>query len=92
MKGVDFVENIDIMIRTLAPEIDEKCIEIRQKKAEKTLTGIFIAIAVMMLIIPVLSVLCGLTLFAVFVPIMLIGGVLLAALPVLMKRRDKCYE
>ena len=86
------MEKVDILIQALSPEIDAKCAEIKQKKSEKILTGLFIAALVIMLTVPALLIFCGINVFTVFVPIIFIGAVFLAASPILLSKGAKCYE
>ena len=86
------MEKADVLIRALTPEIEAKCAEIRQRKSERLLTRIFIAAAVLMLIVPALLIFRGISLFTVFIPIIFIGAVFLAASPILMSKGVKCYE
>ncbi len=89
---VDFMEKVDILIQALEPEIDAKCAEIKQKKSERLLTRVFIAVAVLMLTVPAMLIFFGISLITVFVPIVFVGAVFLAASPILMSKGVKCYE
>ena len=82
------MEKVDILIRSLAPEIDMKCAEIRKR----VLTKVFIAVAVLMLIIPALLIFFGISPLMIFVPIVFVGVVFLTASPVLMSKGAECYE
>lgn len=86
------MEKIDVLIQTLEPEIDAKCAEIKQKKSEKLLTKVFVAAAVLMLIVPVVLIFFGISVFTVFIPIVFVGAVFLTASPVLMRRGAECCE
>ena len=86
------MEKVDILIRTLEPEIDAKCAEIRQKKSERQLTGLFVAVSALMLVIPTMLVFFGASLFSIFVPIIFVGIILLATSPILMSKGAVCYE
>ena len=77
------MEKADILIRALAPQIDAKCAEIKQKKTEKLLTRVFISAAVIMLIVPAFLIFFGISLIAIFTPIILAGAVFLISLPFL---------
>ena len=86
------MEKVDILIQTLEPEIEAKCAEIRQKKSEGLLTKAFLAAAVLMLTVPAALVFFGVSLLAVFIPIIFVGLVFLAASPVLISKGAECYE
>lgn len=86
------MEKVDILIRSLEPEIDMKCAELRKKKSERVLTRVFIAVAVLMLIIPALLIFFGISPLMIFIPIVFVGVVFLTASPVLMSKGAECYE
>lgn len=86
------MEKVDVLIQALSPEIDAKCAEIRQKKSEKLLTKVFIAAALLMLILPAVFIFFGASFIAVLVPILVVGAVVLAVSPILMSKGEKCYE
>ena len=86
------MENVDILIRAREPEIDAKCAEIKQKKSEKLLTYVFMAVAALLLIVPALLIFFGVSVFTVFVPIVFVGVTFLAATPILISKGVKCYE
>ena len=46
------MENVDVLIRALEPEIDKKCAEIKKRKSDRVLTRVFISIAAMLLVVP----------------------------------------
>lgn len=86
------MEKVDILIRALEPEIDMKCAEIKQKKREGLLTGVFISVAVLMLIIPVTLIFFGVSLFTIFIPIVFAGTVFLMATPMILNKGAESYE
>ena len=86
------MEKADVLIRALAPQIDAKCAEIKQKKTEKLLTRVFISAAVIMLIVPAFLIFFGISLIAIFTPIILAGAVFLISLPFLMSKGAEAYE
>lgn len=86
------MEKVDILIQALSPEIEVKCVEIHQKKSEQLLTRVFAAMAVLMLILPVLLIFLGISFAAIMLPILLVGAVCLIASPILFSKGDKCYE
>lgn len=61
----------DILIQAFEPEIEAKCAGIRQKKSEGLLTKAFLAAAALMLTVPAALVFFGVSLLAVFIPIIL---------------------
>lgn len=67
------MEKADILIQAFEPEIEAKCAEIRQKKSEGLLIMIkaFLAAAALMLTVPAALVFFGVSLLAVFIPIIL---------------------
>ena len=86
------MENVDILISALEPEIDKKCSEIKRKKSERLLTKVFIWVSGLMLIIPALLIFFGIGLITVFVPIVFTGAVFLAVSPILMSKGEENYE
>lgn len=86
------MKNADDLIRALEPEIDLKCAEIKQKKSEKLLTKVFITIALIMLIMPVLLIFCGVSVFTIFIPVIVSGTLFLAASPFLISKGAESYE
>lgn len=86
------MEKVDILIKSLEPEIDMKCTEIKQKKSEKVLTGLFILVATMLLIIPVVLIFFGISLIRIFIPIIFTAVVFTAASPFLMSKGAESYE
>lgn len=86
------MEKVDNLIQTLEPEIDAKCSEIKQKKSERLLTGVFISATILMLVIPVLLILFGASFLAIFIPIIFTGAVFLSASPILISKGVQSYE
>ena len=86
------MEKVDILIRSLEPEIDMKCTEIKQKKSEKRLTRVFLLIAAMFLIIPAVLTFFGISLIRIFIPILFTAAVLVTASPFLMSKGAESYE
>ena len=69
------MDKLDIMLTALEPEIDRKCLEIRQRKSERMLTRLFIMITAAVLIIPVLLVFLGVGLMTVFAVIIAVAAI-----------------
>ena len=86
------MDKADILIQKLEPEIDAKCNQIKQKRNEKLLTKVFVLAAALMLTVPTLLILLGISLLTVLIPLIFIGAVFLAASPVLMSKGAECYE
>ena len=82
------MEKVDILIQTLTPEIDAKCAKIKQKKSERLLTRVFIALAALMLTVPVLLVFFGISLFTLFIPTAFVGAVFLTAFPIMISKGE----
>ena len=78
------MDNADKMIRLLEPEIEEKCAEIRRRRSEKLLQRVFIALAAVLLTVPAALIFMGVSLAAVFVPLVFAAVVILAVLPVML--------
>ncbi len=85
------MDNADILIRALEPEIDMKCSEIKQKKSETLLTKIFLSVAVLLLIIPAMLIFFGINVLTVFVPVIFAGVIILAALPIILGKGAENY-
>ena len=86
------MEKVDALIKSLEPEIDLKCAEIRQKKNERFLTKLFIIISAMFLVIPAVLVFFGISLIAIFAPVLFVSAVFLAAMPILVRKGEEAYE
>ena len=85
------MDNADILIRALEPEIDMKCSEIKQKKSETLLTKIFLSVAVLLLIIPAMLIFFGINVLTVFVPVIFAGVIILEALPIILGKGAENY-
>ena len=86
------MDKVESLILALEPEIDAKCAELKQKREERMLTGLFLAAGGVLLIVPALLIFFGFSLFTVFVPILLVGAVLLAMAPILLSKGAEGYE
>ena len=80
------MDKIDAMLISLEPEIDKKCMEIKQKKSEKMLTKLFILLAAAFLIIPVVLVMFGASLLTIFIPIIATAIGFVVSSPVLISK------
>lgn len=86
------MEKVEVLIRVLEPEINKKCAEIRRKKSERLLTGVFISVAALLLVVPAMLVFFGISFFAIIVPSVFVSAVLLVASPILMSKGAETYE
>ena len=86
------MEKVDVLIKALEPEIDKKCIQIKQKKNDRLLTVIFMVISAVLLFVPAALVFFGIRLYTVFIPIVFAAAVLLLASPVLVSKGAESYE
>ena len=80
------MDKIDAMLISLEPEIDKKCMEIKQKKSEKMLTKLFILLAAAFLIIPVILVMFGASLLTIFIPIIVTAIGFAVSSPILISK------
>lgn len=80
------MDKIDAMLISLEPEIDKKCMEIKQKKNEKMLTKLFILLAAAFLIIPVMLVFAGASLTAIFIPVIVTAIAFAVSSPILISK------
>ncbi len=86
------MENVDVLIRALEPEIDKKCAEIKKRKSDRVLTRVFISIAAMLLVVPEVLIFFGISAIAIFVPFIFISVVFLAASPILISKGAETHE
>ena len=87
-----FMQDVDILLNTLEPEIEAKCAEIKRKKSERALTAAFVSSAAALLIIPTVLTFFGVSLIAVFLPLAFVSAALVAASPLLISKGVKSYE
>ncbi len=64
-------EDINKLLCGLDDEINKKCVELKQKKADRMLHSAFITACALFIIVPILLVLAGLNLWAFFIPAIL---------------------
>ena len=87
-------KNLEKLLCNLEPEINKKCFEIKEKKREKTMQKLFILVSILLLTIPSLLIIVGISIFSMLIGIvcfMLIA--LVVMLPLAIKdERGKCYE
>ncbi len=75
----------DRMIKILEPEIERKCTEIRRKRHERLAACMFVAIALLLLIVPALLVYFGLGILLLLVPAAAAAAAFLILSPVLFR-------
>ena len=89
------MENVDVFIRVLEPEIDKKCTEISEKKSNKKKQIMYILLLVIFITVPSL-----LIIFNISITYFIVGIILIFLLIVFMKLPDLlnsnikgvCYE
>lgn len=86
------MEKVDILIKSLEPQIEMKCSQIKQKRKEKLLTKLFIALAAALLTIPELLIFFGVSLISIFTPIIFASAVIIITLPILFSKGAEIYE
>ena len=79
------MENVDVLIRALEPEIDKKCAEIKKRKSDRVLTRVFISIAAMLLVVPEVLIFFGISVIAIFVPFIFVSFLVIRFLFFLLK-------
>ena len=85
------MDNVDILLTALEPEIDKKCREIKNIRNEKILTRIFISLAVIMLILPAVLIFAGVSFLTIFAPIIFTAAVFIIVTPIFMSKGEKIY-
>ena len=79
--------NVECMLDNLAPEIDLKCNELRAAKKERLKNRLFVILCAMVLLIPALLVLFGVSLTMLIAPLAFMSLSMLLLLPVLLSGR-----
>lgn len=87
--------DVENLLGVLEPAIDEKCMEIKTKRKEKTQQRIFVIASIMLLIIPSLLIFLGVN--VIYFPIIaaiVISAVIFTTLPFVIKIESGgiCYE
>lgn len=82
----------DRMIRALAPEIDRKCEELRQARAERGMARVFLALCILAVLIPAAFVLLGISLKLLLIPVAFCALALVALSPILIRQQGGSYE
>ena len=91
-KGELIMEKVDVLIKALEPEIDKKCIQIKQKEERQTADGDFYGNFCCAAVCSAALVFFGISLYTVFIPIAFAAAVLLLASPVLVRKGAESYE
>ncbi len=86
------MDKVNVLIKTLEPEIELKCAEIRRRKNENLLTKIFAAVCTVLLTLPAVLIFCGVSVFTIFAPIIFSAAVLLTSSPFLINKGGRIYE
>ena len=87
-------KNLEKLLCNLEPEINKKCFEIKEKKREKMIQKLFILVSILLLIIPSLLIIIGISIFSMLIGI---GSFTLIALVIMLpfaikEERGVCYE
>lgn len=88
-------KDVDKLLKKLEPEIDKKCVEIKEKKSNKKKQVIYALLLVMFIILPSL-----LIIFNINITYFVVGSILVSLLIIFMKLPDllnsnikgACYE
>ena len=62
-------KNLEKLLCDLEPEINKKCFEIKEKKREKAIQRLFILVSILLLIIPSLLIILGISIFSMLIGI-----------------------
>lgn len=81
------------MIAALSPEIDEKCAGIKEAKAEKLQSRIFMIMCILAVILPAVFVFFGISLSFIIVPIIFITAAFVILSPIIISQQGgRSYE
>ena len=80
------MEKIELLLDSLEPEIEKKCMEIRQKKREKVLAKLFVVLMAAILILPPILVFTGVNGLTIIMPILFIAAGFVVLSPLLMSK------
>jgi len=80
-------QDVENIIAALSPEIEKKCLEIRETRKERKQAGFFVVLCFAFLLIPTLFVFFGLNLFMFFVPLALTAAALFILSPILINQQ-----
>ena len=76
--------NVDRMLVNLAPDIDQKCEEIKAARKERLQSRAFVLLCIMVAVIPALLVFAGVSLTALIAPLVFMSLSVILLLPVLL--------
>ena len=79
--------NVDRMLVNLAPDIDQKCEEIKAARKERLQTRAFALLCAMVVVIPALLVFAGVSLTVLIAPLAFMSLSVILLLPVLLSGR-----
>ena len=88
-------DNLQKLLFNLEPEIDKKCLELRQKTKERMMQKVFITAIILLLFMPSIFIMLNINIWG-----FIIGGIIAIAiaiiimLPIALKEnpRGECYE
>lgn len=87
--------DVEMLLKTLEPTIDKKCMEIKQKNEEKTKERLFMVMIIMFLTIPSCLIFFGINIiFSLIIMAIIFSIMLFITLPFIIKveSRGVCYE
>ena len=76
--------NVDRMLVNLAPDIDQKCEEIKAARKERLQSRAFVLLCIMVAVIPALLVFAGVSLTVLIAPLVFMSLSVILLLPVLL--------
>ena len=76
--------NVDRMINSLTPAIEQKCEELRTARKERLQSRLFVLLCIMVALIPALLVFAGVSLTILIAPLVFMALSVLLLLPVLL--------
>ena len=76
--------NVDRMLVNLAPDIDQKCEEIKAARKERLQSRAFVLLCIMVAVIPALLVFAGISLTVLIAPLVFMSLSVILLLPVLL--------
>ena len=81
--------NAERMLKNLAPDIEQKCAEIKAARKERLQTRVFALLCAMVAIIPALLIFAGVSLTALIAPPVFMSLSVILLLPVLLSGRTE---
>lgn len=83
--------NVDRMLDNLAPDIEQKCKELRAVRKERLQTRAFVILCVMVAVVPALLILAGASLTVLIAPPVFMSLSVILLLPVLFSGKTENY-